>query len=116
MLISLPGWDGPDCISEGILRYSKCISWIRLYIQVDGCEFYGGISGTGSDFELAREGSRWIRYPSQPAWTAAGEPVLILRGCSTWDAVYERAAEGEEVCKTLASIEELAAFLERSVL
>jgi hypothetical protein len=116
MLIALAGWDGPNCISERIFRYSKCISWIRLYIQAEGSEFYGGISGSGSDFELAREGSRWIRYPSQPAWTAAGEPVLILRGCSTLDAVYERAAEGEEVCKTLASIEELAAFLERSVL
>ncbi len=112
----LAGWDGPDCISEEIFRYNKCISWIRLYIQVDGPDFCGGISGTGSDFELAREGSRWMRFPSHPAWTPAGEPVLILRGCSSWDPVYERSAEGEEVRESLESIEDLAAFLERCVL
>jgi hypothetical protein len=109
----LAGWDGPDCISEGLFRYSKCISWIRLYIHAEGSEFYGSISGSSSDFELAREQGRWIRYSSHPAWTKAGEPVLILRGCSTWDAVYERAAEGDEVRESLESIEELALFLVR---
>jgi hypothetical protein len=116
MLMPLNGWDGPDCISERIFRYSKCISWIRLYIHAEGSEFYGGISGSGRDFELAREQGRWMRYPSQPAWTKAGEPVLRLRGCFTWDAVYERAAEGAEVLESLESIEEMALFLERSVL
>ncbi len=81
LLPQLAGWNGLDCISEGLFSYRKCISWIRLYIQIAGSEFYGGISGTGSDFELAREDGCWLRYPCRPAWTAAGEPVLPRSGC-----------------------------------
>lgn len=115
MLMLLDGWDGPEHITDGLFRYSKCISWIRLYIQVEGSEFYGGVSGTDDDFELVKAEGCWMRYSCHPAWTSAGEPKLILRGYSTWEAVYERMPEGARVQEKLASIEDLAAFLERSI-
>ncbi|MGV8126445.1 MAG: hypothetical protein ACP5PV_04435 [Methanothrix sp.] len=54
-----------------------------------------------------------MRYPCHPAWAAAGEPVLRLRGCSTWEAVYERAEDGVAVLENVESIEDLAAFLDK---
>ncbi len=77
----LAGWDGPDCIAEGLLRYIRCLSWIRLYIQEEGSEFYEGVSGTEDDFELVKEEGGGMRYSCRPAWTKAGEPVLRLSGC-----------------------------------
>jgi hypothetical protein len=112
---SLPGWDGPECIAEGVFRYSKYVSWIRLYIDVEGHEIYGGTCGAECDIEVEQENGQWMRYTSVVASTPAGEPVLRLRGYSTWDVVYERASKGMPLDEELHCIEDLAAFLERCI-
>ncbi|MFZ3147714.1 MAG: hypothetical protein WA137_01590 [Methanothrix sp.] len=109
----LAGWDGPDCITEGIFRYSKYISWIRLYIDVEDGVFYGGTCGAGINFEVEREGDRWMRFETDLATTPAGEPVLGLRNYSTLEVVYERISKGAPIDEKIESIEDLAAFLER---
>jgi hypothetical protein len=110
---TLAGWHGPNCIADGVFRYSKYISWIRLYIDVEGSEFFGGTCGACNDFEVTRECDRWMRFETSPAWTANGEPVLRLLGYSTWDVVYERISEGTPLDEEIKCIEDLAAFLER---
>ncbi|MBN1236355.1 MAG: hypothetical protein JW999_09970 [Methanotrichaceae archaeon] len=110
---TIAGWDGPDCIADGIFRYSKYISWIRLSIDVVGGEFYGGTCGASNNFVVEREAGQWMRFEISPAWTANGEPVLRLREYSTWDVVYERVSEGRPIDEEMECIEELAAFLER---
>lgn len=109
----LAGWDGPDCITEGVFRYSKCISWTRLYIDVVDGVFYGGTCAASQNFEVEREDGRWMRFETDLATTPAGELVLRLRGYSTWDVVYERISEGTPIEEKMESIEDLAAFLER---
>ena len=113
VMLPLAGWDGPDCITEGVFRYSKCISWIRLYIDVVDGVFYGGTCGACTNFEVEREGGRWMRFETDLATTPAGELVMRLRGYSTWDVVYERISEGMPIDEEMECIEDLAAFLER---
>jgi hypothetical protein len=113
MMKPLAGWEGPDCIAEGIFRYSKCISWIRLYIDVVDGVFYGGTCGAPANFEVERESDRWMRFETDLSTTPAGELVLRLRGYSTWDVVYERVSDGTPIDEKLDSVEDLAAFLER---
>jgi hypothetical protein len=108
----LAGWEGPDCITEGVYRYSKCISWIRLYIDVVDGVLYGGTSGACSNFEVEQEGGRWMRFETDLAATPAGELVLRLRGYSTWEVVYERISEGTPIEEMIECIDDLAAFLE----
>ncbi|HUS75032.1 MAG TPA: hypothetical protein VMY43_03390 [Methanothrix sp.] len=110
---ALAGWDGPDCIADGVFRYSKYISWIRLYIDVEGSELYGGTCGACTNFEVECEDGRWMRFETSPAWTESGEPVMRLRGYSTWDVVYERTSEGTPFDEKIETVEDLAAFLER---
>jgi hypothetical protein len=110
---TLAGWDGPECIADGLFRYSKYISWIRLYIDSEDGELYGGTCGASCDFELAKEGGRWMRYATALASTSAGEPVLRLRGYCTWDVVFERISDGLPLDEKLETIEDLAAYLER---
>ena len=109
----LAGWDGPDCITEGVFRYSKCISWIRLYIDVVDGVFYGGTCGACINFEVVRESDRWMRFETDLATTPVGELVMWLRGYSTWDVVYRRISEGTPIDEKVESIEDMAAFLER---
>lgn len=113
MMLPLAGWEGPDCSTEGVFRYSKCISWIRLYIDVVDGVFYGGTCGACRNFEVAQEGDRWVRFETDLATTPAGELVLRLRGYSSWEVVYERISKGTPIDDTMESIEDLAAFLER---
>ena len=109
----LAGWEGPDCIAEGMYRYSKYISWIRLYIDVVDGVFYGGTCGACSNFEMERDGGGWMRFETDLATTPAGEPVLRLREYSAWEVVYERISEGTPIDEKMESIEDLAAFLEK---
>lgn len=109
----LNGWQGPDCIEEGLFRYAKYLSWVKLYIEIDGDEFRGGICGTSSDFEIARVDGIWKRYSISPSWTPAGEPVLLLRGYSTWEQIYERVSEGALLDEEIETIEDLALCLEK---
>jgi hypothetical protein len=109
----LNGWDGPNCIEEGLFRYAKYQSWVKIYIEIDGEELRGGICGTSSDFEIAREDGVWRRYAISPAWTDAGEPTLILRGYSTWELVYERISEGVPLDEEIKTIEDLAVCIEK---
>jgi hypothetical protein len=109
----LAGWEGPDCIAQGVYRFSKCISWIRLYIDVVDVVFYGGTCGAPANFEVEQEGGQWLRFETDLATTPAGELVLRLRGYSTWDVVYERVSDGTPIDEKLESVEDLAAFLER---
>ena len=110
---TLDGWDGPDYLADGVYRYSKYISWIRLYIDVEGGEFFGGTCGAASNLEVVREDGRWMRFETDPAATPAGEPVLRLRGYSTWDVVFERISEGVSLDEKIDSLEDLAVYLER---
>ena len=109
----LAGWDGPDCITEGVYRYSKCISWIRLYIDVVDGEFYAGTCGASTNFEVGRESDRWMRFETDLATTPAGELVMRLRRYSTWEVVYERISEGMPIEEKIETLEDLAAYLER---
>lgn len=109
----IAGWDGPDCITEGVYRYSKCISWIRLYIDVVDGEFYGGTCGACTNFEVGRESDRWMRFETDLATTPAGELVMRLRRYSTWEVVYERISEGMPIEEKIETLEDLAAYLER---
>jgi hypothetical protein len=113
IMILLTGWDGPDCITEGVFRYSKCVSWIRLYIDVVDGVFYGGICGGGANFEVEQEGDCWMRFETDLAVTPAGEPVMRLREYSTWEVVYQRTGEGRPINEKMECIEDLAAYLER---
>ncbi len=110
---SLPGWDGPVCLCEGVHRYSKTISWIRLYIDVAGPEFLGGTCSAAENFEVALENGRWKRFPTDLARTPHGEPVLMLRDYATWDVVYERVSQGTPIEEEIEALEDLALYLER---
>ncbi|OPY49644.1 MAG: hypothetical protein A4E48_02174 [Methanosaeta sp. PtaU1.Bin060] len=105
-------WDGPVCIAEGITRYAKTVSWIRLYIEVEGPEFFGGVTGAGEDFEVALVDGKWRRFETALARTPKGELIMRLRGCTTLEMVYERVGEGEIIDEEMDGIEDLAKYLE----
>ncbi len=107
----LAGWDGPAFLCEGVYRYSKTISWIRLYIDVEGSDFYGGTIGASTNFEIDREDGQWKRFETDLAKTPQGELILRLRGGTTWDVVYDRIAEGVAIEEKIETIEDLAAYL-----
>jgi hypothetical protein len=112
-MMPLAGWDGPDCITDGVYRYSKCISWLRLFIDVVDGFFYGGICGAEKCFEVEKEGGQWMRFETDLAATPAGELVMRLRDGSIWEVVYERTGESSPLDERMECIEDLAAFLER---
>ena len=109
----LAGWEGPVTLAEGVCRYSKNVTWIRLYIDVVGHNYYGGTVGASANFEVDREGDQWKRFETDLARTPKGELVLRLRGYTTWDVVYERISEGSPIDDRIECIEDLAAYLER---
>jgi predicted RNA-binding Zn-ribbon protein involved in translation (DUF1610 family) len=109
----ISSWDGPECIEEGVYRYQKCISWIRLFIDVEEAGFYGGTSAASTNFEVEREGGQWKRFETDIATTPKGEPVLRLRAYTTWDVVYERISDGLPIEEKIETVEDLAAYLER---
>lgn len=111
--MSIAGWEDPDCITKGVYRYSKCISWIKLYIDVVDGVFYGGTCGAESNFEVEQEGECWMRFETDLAVTPAGEPVMRLREYSTWEVVYQRTGESMPIDERIESIEDLAMYLER---
>ena len=109
----LEGWEGPVSLAEGVYRYSKNVTWIRLFIDVEGQNYYGGTVGAPANFEVEREGDRWMRFETDLARTPHGEPVLRLRDYATWDVVCERISEGSPIDERIECIEDLAAYLER---
>lgn len=109
----LPGWDGPVCLCEGVHRYSKTVSWIRLFIDVAGPDLHGCTCGAAENFEIALEDGRWMRFTTDLARTLQGEPVLRLRDYATWDVVYERVSQGTPIEVEIETIEDLALYLER---
>jgi len=109
----LAGWDGPACLCEGVYRYSKTIAWIRLYIDVEGSDFYGGTAGACTNFEVEWEDGQWKRFETDLAKTPQGELILRLRGGTTWDVVYDRIAEGVVIEEEIETIEDLEAYLEK---
>ena len=108
----LSEWDGPVPLTECVLRYSKCLSWMRLYIDIADGELSGGTSGCPRNYEVAKEDGRWMLYETEIASTPAGEPVLRLYAYTTWDVVYERVSSGRPVEEEIEGIEDLASFLE----
>lgn len=112
----LAGWDGPICMREGLYRYSKAISWIRLYIEVDDSELRGGMTGSGEDFEIAMEDGLWRRYQTAPAYSPDGNLVLILRDYTTLETVVQRIGDGEIIAEEISSIEDLATYLNKCYL
>jgi hypothetical protein len=109
----LDGWEGPVSLAKGVYRYSKNVTWIRLYIDVEGQNYYGGTVGAPANFEIEIEGDKWMRFETDLAQTPKGELVLRLRGLATWDVVYERISEGCPIDERIGCIEDLAAYLER---
>ena len=74
--------------------------------------FYDDTCGACSNFEVAQEGDRWLRFETDLATSPACEPVLRLQGYSTLEVVYEHVSEGVLLDEKIESIEDLAAFLE----
>lgn len=117
----IAGWEGPVCLVEGAYRYTNYISWIRLFINMqadgkDGCrvnDFSGGATGSCQNFEVRREMGQWMRYEIDMAWTPKGEPVLRLRGYSSWDLVYNCISDGTPIDEKIQNIDDLAEYLER---
>ena len=116
----IPGWEGPVPLEEGSYRYSKYLSWIRLFTNANidenkggAIEFSGGATGACRNFEIRREEGQWMRYEIEMAWTPKGEPVLRLRDYSAWDLVYNPVSDGRLVEERIDSIDELAEYLER---
>jgi hypothetical protein len=88
---------------------------MRLYIDVVDGVFNGGTCGACDNFEVEREGGRWMRFETDLAATPAGEPVMRLRDYSTWEVVYERTGESRPLDEKMESIEDLVAYLEKCV-
>ncbi len=108
------GWDGPSYVGYGRYRYSKTFSWIRLYIDIGDDELYGGVTGTSEDFELALVDGRWMRFDTEPAQTD-GEPHITLIEYTTLDLVIERVGDGTPIEENIATIDDLAMYLERCI-
>ncbi len=108
------GWDGPAYVGDGKYRYSKCFGWIKLYIDIEDAGFYGGVTGTGTDFELAFAEGRWKRFCTEPA-QVDGEPMLRLIEYSTIDLILERIGNGEPIDARIDSIDDMAVYLERCI-
>ncbi len=111
----LSGWSGPVVLTEGISRYSKYISWTRLYIEVEDGKLSGGICGSSRNLEVVEENGCWMLYETDLAKTATGEPVLRLFSYTTWDVVYERISNGKPIKEKMECIEDLAGFLEKII-
>jgi hypothetical protein len=114
-MIQLAGWDGPVCIGERVNRYSKIIEWERLYIDINGSEFKGGLRGTSENFEVAIEEGEWKCFDTNLACTPSGDIVLKLIDCTTLDLVFERVGNGTKILEDIETIEDLAEYLEKSV-
>jgi hypothetical protein len=113
--MQLAGWDGPNTIEEGVHRYSKTLGWIRLYIDIDGQEFHGGMTGARENFEVALEEGEWKRFDTVLACSPDGEVILRLIDCSTWELVIDRVGAGVPIKDCMDTIEDLAEYLENSV-
>jgi hypothetical protein len=112
--LSKAGWDGPVYAGEGKYRYSKTFSWIRLYIDIEDVGFYGGVTVTGKDFEVALIDGKWRRFDTEPA-QVDGEPVIRLIEYSTWDLVLERVGDGLSIDHNINTIDDMAMYLERCI-
>ncbi len=114
-MINLDGWDGPVSIGEDAYRYSKTLSWIRLYIEIYGSDFIGGLTGGHESFEVALEDGEWMRFPTDLAYTPEGHLCMRLRNFSTLEVVIERIGSGVPLEEEISCIEDLAAYLERCI-
>lgn len=114
-MISLDGWDGPVSIAEGACRYSKAVSWKRLYIEIYGNDFLGGLIGGSEGFEVAIENGIWKRFPTDLAHTPEGHLCMLLRNFSTLEVVIERVGGGVSLEEKISCIEDMAAYLERCI-
>ena len=90
--LATAGWDGPEYVGDGKYRYSKCSGWIRLYIDIEDAGFYGGVTGTDSDFEVVFADGKWKRFCTEPA-QVNGEPMLRLIEYSTLDLILARVGK-----------------------
>jgi len=115
MVKRLTGWDGPEYRDNGMCRYSKTQSWIKMYIDVDISEFWGGVTGTEECFEIAMEEGIWKRFCIDLAETPEGDILIRLLGYTTWDLVFERTSEGEPIDEKIETIDDLAAYLEKCI-
>ena len=114
-MIKLDGWDGPVSLAEGVCRYSKTASWMRLYIEIYGHDFLGGLTGGSESFEVALEGGIWKRFPTDLAKTPEGHVRMRLREFCILDVVLERVGEGVPLEGEISCIEDLVAYLERCI-
>ncbi|MGA9099358.1 MAG: hypothetical protein WB392_10555 [Methanotrichaceae archaeon] len=112
--LATAGWDGPEYVGDGKYRYSKCSGWIRLYIDIGDAGFYGGVTGTDSDFEVVFADGKWKRFCTEPA-QVNGEPMLMLIEYSTLDLILTRVGSGMPIDAQIDTIDELATYLERCV-
>lgn len=110
-MIGLDGWDGPVSLNEEAYRYSKTVFWMRLYIEVRGSSFLGGLTGVSGSFEVALEDGFWKRFPTDLAYTPEGDLRMRLRDFSILEVVLERVGDGVPLEAEISCIEDLAAYL-----
>ncbi len=110
-MIGLDGWDGPISLNEGAYRYSKTVFWRRLYIEVRGSAFLGGLTGGSESFEVTLEDGIWKRFPTNLAYTPEGDLRMRLRDYSILEVVLERVGDGVPLEAEISCIEDLAAYL-----
>jgi len=112
--LATAGWDGPAYVGDGKYRYSKCSGWIRLYIDIGDAGFYGGVTGTGSDFEVVLVNGEWKRFCTEPE-QVDGEPTLRLIEYSTLDLILARVGSGMPIGARIDTIDDMATYLERCI-
>ncbi len=88
---------------------------MRLYIEVYGSDFMGGLTGGNESFEVALEDGIWKRFPTDLAHTPEGHVRMTLRDFSVLEVVLERVDSGTPLGAEISCIEDLAAYLERCV-
>ena len=112
--LATAGWDGPAYVGDGKYRYSKCSGWIRLYIDIEEAGFYGGVTGTDNDFEVALADDKWKRFCTEPA-QVGGEPMLKLIEYSTLDLILARVGNGMPIDARIDTVDDMAIYLEKCV-
>lgn len=88
---------------------------MRLYIEIYGSDFMGGITGCSESFEVAREDGIWKRFPTDLAYTPNGDLCMLLRDFSVLEVVMERVGSGVSLEEEISCVEDLAAYLERCI-
>lgn len=114
-MAQLNDWDGPTKIRNNGCRYTKDLAWKRLYIEIYDSEFFGGVTGTGQDFELALDCGFWKKYPIDAKHDSNGDICPHISEGLVLYLEFHRVGCGVPLTEKIESIEDLAAYLESCV-